>query len=198
MKTAFWILAALLLLGLGVVAVRYAQLRAAARLWEGPVAEIVSERLEKRGNTMGIEFSSRLDAPLDTVFAALTEPERLQAFADNVRYSQLLTQGENRKVVEIEMVTLGQVQRMVMEFAFLPEEKVVAVRTVENAFADMRGEYRLTASPDGSKTLLTYRGTMTDTTDRPIPVGLQKSALRETFVSTVRALKKRLTVPQAP
>lgn len=197
MKKVLWGLGALLLLAFFFVGIRYAQVRSAARLWEGPVEEILSERLEKHTNTMEIEFSARVDATLAAVFAAFSEPERLQEFADTVRYSKLLTNAGNRKVVEIEMVTLGQPQRSVMEFSFLPEEKVVQVRTVENAFADMSGEYRFFPSPDGTKTLLTYSGTVTDKTDRPIPLALQKSAIRETFVSAMRALKKRLAVQQA-
>jgi uncharacterized protein YndB with AHSA1/START domain len=197
MKKVLWGLGALLLIGLSFLGIRYAHIRSAARLWEGPVEEILSEKLEKHANTMEVEFSSRVDAPVEAVFAAFSECERLQEFADTVRYSKLLTNAGNRKVVEIEMVTLGQPQRSVMEFSFLPEEKVVQVRTVENAFADMNGEYRFFPSPDGTKTLLTYTGRVTDKTDRPIPSALQKSALRETFVSVMRALKKRLATQYA-
>lgn len=181
---------ALVLIGIAVAGVRYAQLRSAARLWEGPVEEIVSEKLEKNADLMEIEFSSRLDAPVEVVFAAFTEPERSQEFGDTVRYSKLLTSEGNRKVVELEMVILGRPQRFVMEFTFLPEERVVKVKTVESQFADLTGEYRFIPSPDGTKTLLTYTGTSKDKTGRPIPLAFQKSALRETFVASVRALKK--------
>lgn len=194
MKRTLWGLGALLLVGLVSLGVRYAQVRSAARLWEGPVEEILSERLEKRTDTMEVEFSSRVDAPTAAVFAAFTEPERLREFADNVRHSKLLADARDRKVVEIEMVTLGQPQHFVMEFLFLPDERAVRVRTVESPFADVSGEYRFSPSPDGTKTLLRYRGTVTDKTGRPVPLALQKSAVRETFVATVRALKKRLAM----
>jgi hypothetical protein len=40
--------------------------------------------------------------------------------------------------------------------------------------------------------LLTYSGTSKNKVKLPVPLALQKSALRETFVSTIQALKKGL------
>lgn len=176
----------------------YLRLRSAAQQWEGPVAEIISEKLEKDTDTMEIEFTSRVDAPVDTVFRAFTEPERSKEFSDAVRYSKLLQGEANRKTVEFEMVILGQPQRVTLEFTFLPQENRVTIKTVESQFSDFSGEYRLTPSPDGTKTLITYSGTSKDKAKLPVPVALQKSALRETFVSTIRALKKGLATQTQP
>ena len=192
MKKATWGLLALIGVGLVFLGWRYYQLREAAQVWEGPVAEILSEKLEKQADTMTIEFTSRIDAPPATVFRAFTEPERSAEFSNIVRYAKLRQSEGNRKVVEFEMVILGQPQQFTLEFTFLLEENRVVVKTVENQFSDLNGEYRLTPSPDGTKTLLTYSGTAQDKAKLPIPLALQKSALRETFVSTIQALKKGL------
>lgn len=192
MKKALWGLLALIGVGFAFLGVRYYQLRTAARLWEGPVPEILSEKLDKQADTMTIEFTSRIDAPVAAVLRAFSEPERTAEFSAIVRYSKLLQSEGNRKVVEFEMVILGQPQRFTLEFTFLPEEKQVVVKTVENQLADLSGEYRLVSSPDGTKTLLTYSGTSKDRVKLPVPLALQKSALRETFVSTIQALKKGL------
>ena len=192
MKKVLWGLLALLSVGVAFVGVRYYQLRSAARLWEGPVPEILSEKLEKQADTMTVEFTSRIDAPVAAVLRAFSEPERSAEFSTITRYSKLLQSEGNRKVVEFEMVILGQPQRFTLEFTFLPEEKRVVVKTVENQLADLSGEYRLVPSPDGTKTLLTYSGTSRDRVKLPVPLALQKSALRETFVSTIQALKKGL------
>jgi ribosome-associated toxin RatA of RatAB toxin-antitoxin module len=189
-KKALWGFLALLVVGLGFVGLHYAQLREAARRWEGPVPEILSEKFDKQADTMAIEFTSRIDAPAAAVLRALAEPERSAEFSNMVRYSKLLRGEGNRKVVEFEMVILGQPQRFTLEFTFMPEQRRVAVKTVENQFADLTGEYRLTPSPDGGKTLLTYTGTSRDKVKLPVPLALQKSAVRETFVSTLQALKK--------
>jgi uncharacterized protein YndB with AHSA1/START domain len=193
-----WGALAVVALGVIVLGVQYYRVRSAALQWEKPVAEILSEKLEKDAGTMTIEFTSRLDAPIDAVFRAFTEPERSQEFGgEAVRYSKLLSSAGNTKVVEFEMVILGQPQRLSLEFTFVPDEQRIAIKTVESQFSDLAGEYRLAPSPDGTKTLLTYTGTAKDKVKVPVPLAFQKSALRETFVSTIRALKKGLAAQQS-
>ena len=192
MKKTLWSVLVLVVVGLIASGWWYLRLRSAAQQWEGPVAEILSEKLEKDTDTMEIEFTSRVDAPVDAVFRAFTEPERSKEFSDSIRYAKLLQGDANRKTVEFEMVILGQPQRLTLEFTFVLEENRVTIRTIENQFSDLNGEYRLTPSPDGTKTLITYTGISKDKAKLPVPLALQKSALRETFVSTIRALNKGL------
>jgi len=191
-KKYLWGALAVVALGLIVFGVQYYRVRSAALQWEKPVADILSEKLEKDAGTMTVEFTSRLDAPVEAVLRAFTEPERTQEFSDTVRYSKLLRSEGNQKVVEFEMIVLGQPQRVIIEFTFVPDEQRVRIKTIESQFSDLNGEYRLSPSPDGTKTLLTYTGTAKDKVKVPVPLAFQKSALRETFVSTIRALKKRL------
>ena len=138
----------LVLLGLGVWAgLSLQRMRTAALQWEGPVAEILSEKLDKHADTMTMEFTSRLDAPLADIWQAFSEPERSAEFSETIRVSRLLQAQGNRNLILFEMVMLGQPQR-------------------------------------------TYTGTLKDKVSLPIPLALQKNAARESFVSTVRALKK--------
>ena len=181
------------LIGVGLFAsVRYCHLRSAALDWEGPVPEIVTEKLEKQADTLSLAFTSRIDAPLPAVWEAFSQPERSAEFSDTVRVSRLLQAGENRKLVLFEMTLLDQPQRLSLEFTFVPDEHLVRISSVESHLSDIRAEYRFTPSPDGRKTLLTYTGTLRDKARLPIPLALQKSAARESFVSTVRALKRSL------
>ena len=197
MKKFLWGALALLAIGLISFGVWYSRVRSAVLQWEKPVAEILSEKLEKDADTMTIEFSSRIDAPVDTVFRAFTEPERMQEFSETVRYAKLLRSEGNQKDIELEMVVLGQPQRLTIEFTFLPDEHRVVLKTLESQFSELSGEYRLTPSPDGTKTLLTYTGIAKDKVKLPVPLAFQKSALRETFVSTIRALKKGIATQQS-
>ncbi len=181
----------LVLLGLGVWAgLSFQRMRTAALQWEGPVAEILSERLDKRAGTMTMEFTSRLDAPLADIWQAFSEPERSAEFSETIRVSRLLQAQGNSKLILFEMAMLGQPQRLSMQFTFLPGENRVRIQSVESQLSDIRGEYRFTPSPDGTRTLLTYTGTLKDKVSLPVPLALQKNAARESFVSTVRALKK--------
>lgn len=185
--------AVVLLIGVGLFAgVRYYHLRSAALDWEGPVPEIVTEKLEKQADTLSLAFTSRIDAPLPAIWDAFSQPERSAEFSDTVRASRLLQAGENRKLVLFEMTLLGQPQRLSLEFTFVPDRHRVRIRSVESQLSDIRAEYRFTPSPDGRKTLLTYTGTLRDKARLPVPLALQKSVARESFVSTVRALKRSL------
>lgn len=185
--------AAVLLVSAGLFAgVRYYLLRSAALDWEGPVPEIVTEKLEKQADTLSLAFTSRIDAPLSAIWDAFSQPERSAEFSDTVRVSRLLQADENRKLVLFEMTLLGQPQRLSLEFIFVPDRHRVRIRSVESQLSDIRAEYRFTPSPDGRKTLLTYTGTLRDKARLPVPLALQKSAARESFVSTVRALKRSL------
>ncbi len=181
----------LVLLGLGVwVGLSFQRMRTAALQWEGPVAEILSERLDKQADTLTMEFTSRLDAPLAAIWQAFSEPERSAEFSETIRVSRLLQSQENTKLILFEMVMLGQPQRLSMQFTFLPDENRVRIQSVESQLSDIQGEYRFTPSPDGTKTLLTYTGTLKDKVGLPVPLALQKNAARESFVSTVRALQQ--------
>ncbi len=181
------------LLGLGVWAgLLFQRMRTAALQWEGPAAEILSEQLDKHADTMTMEFTSRLDAPLDAIWRAFSEPERSAEFSETIRMSRLLQAQGNRKLVLFEMAMLGQPQRLSLQFTFLPGENRIRIQSVESQMSDIQGEYRFTPSPDGAKTLLTYTGTSKDKVSLPVPLALQKNAARESFVSTVRALKKGL------
>ena len=181
----------LVLLGLGVWAGLSSQrMRTAALQWEGPVAEILSEKLDKQADTMTMEFTSRLDAPLADIWQAFSEPEGSAEFSETIRVSRLLQSQGNSKLILFEMVMLGQPQRLSMQFTFLPGENRVRIQSVESQLSDIQGEYRFTPSPDGTKTLLTYTGTLKDKVSLPVPLALQKNAARESFVSTVRALQK--------
>ncbi|MGH7961862.1 MAG: SRPBCC family protein [Candidatus Binatia bacterium] len=188
---------ALLIIGAAYIGWRYYQLQSAAVRWEGPVEEILSEKLDKQANTMHMEFTSRVDAPVTEVMRAFSEPERMQEYTEVVRSAKLLKNEGNSKVVELEAVILGQPQQLTLEFTFLPTENRVLLKG-SSSMADINGEYRFTPSPDGTKTLLTYTATSEDKVKLPVPVAVQKSAAREMFASTVQALKKGVAAQGQP
>ncbi len=195
MKKIMWGLLALTAVIALTIGIGYYRLRSAAAPWEGPVEEILSERIDKNVDLMEVEFTTRIDAPLKAVFRAFSEPERTQEFSDSVHLSRLVSAQDNRKVVEFQAKVLGRPQNFTLEFIFFPSENRMTFKTVENPIADMQGEYRFLPSPDGKKTLLIYQATSKDKVNLPIPLSIQKSAAREAFVSLVRALKKGLASP---
>ena len=52
------------------------------------------------------------------------------------------------------------------------------------------GTYELSPSPDGQKTLVTYRATQRNKLPLPIPANVERSAIKEQFANLMRAIKK--------
>ena len=143
----------------------YLEANRRAKEWDGPVKEITFEKLEKDGKVFDIELHSRIDAPIDTVWAAMKAPEKLAEFSDQYKKSELLAQTDENKTVQLE--------------------------TLQSTLADIEGSYHIEPSPDGTKTLYIYKATQTDKIALPISTDVQRSALKESFVNQVNAIKKQ-------
>jgi hypothetical protein len=69
--------------------------------------------------------------------------------------------------------------------------KTLKIKTLTSTIADIEGTYTLTGSPDGTKSLYTYDAKQTDKIALPISEDVQRSAIKESFVNQVRAIKKQ-------
>jgi uncharacterized protein YndB with AHSA1/START domain len=166
----------------------------AAVEWEGQLSEISREKMEKVEDTWQIEFDTVFDAPVDKVYVAYTQPERAhELLPEKVISSELKSSSANTKVVEIKGRVLNlPVQRLVIEYTLYPAEKRITSKTLDYNLADINSEYRFQPSPDGTKTLLRFTQTSKDKLGNPLPESVQKGALKETYVTTVRTVKKAL------
>jgi hypothetical protein len=165
-----------------------------ATKWEGPVEEITYVKLDKDGKVFDIELHSRIDAPIDKVWAALKEPEKLSANSEQYKKSDLLAQEPNKKQLEIHVLTLGNLQQFKVELTFHDDQHKVDVKTLESTIAEIDGSYELEPSPDGTKTLYIYKAKQTDKVALPVSTDVQRSAIKESFVSQVNAIKKQVGV----
>lgn len=188
------IVVALALLGYGGYRWWLSSVERAAVEWEGELQEIAREKMEKIDDTWHIEFDTVFDAPVERVYQAYTQPERAhELLPDKVVASELKSSDGNKKVVEIRGRILNlPIQRLVVEYTMYPDEKRITSRTLEYNLADINSEYRFKASPDGKKTLLRFTQTSKDKLGNPLPESVQKGALKETYVTTVRTVLKAL------
>jgi hypothetical protein len=168
------------------------------RAEEGPVKEIATESIDKVGDTWKVNFTSRIDAPVDRVYQALVQPERMHEIApDNVLKSELVSQeGPNKKVMDLvfklDILPPGfKVQTIRNELNFFPDEKRVTQKSIDFKLADISSEYKLTPTPDGKGTILTFTQTSKDKAPMLVD-SLQKGALRETYIRQVQILNKGL------
>jgi uncharacterized protein YndB with AHSA1/START domain len=170
----------------------YFRAQKAATKWEGPVEEIVFEKLEKDGKVFDVELHSRIDAPIDAVWAAMKQPEKLAEYSAQYKKSDLLSAEGNKKVLELHVLALDNLQQFKVELTFDDATKTTTIKTLESTLADIQGTYELVPSPDGQKTLYIYKAKQTDKVALPISVDVQRSALKESFVNQVRAIKKQV------
>lgn len=169
----------------------YFRAQKAATKWEGPVEEIVFEKLEKDGKVFDVELHSRIDAPADVIWAAMKNPEKLAENSEQYKKSALISESGNTKQLDLHVLALDNLQQFKVELTFDDASKTITLKTLESTLADIQGTYELVPSPDGQKTLYIYKAKQTDKVALPISVDVQRSALKESFVNQVRAIKKQ-------
>jgi hypothetical protein len=161
----------------------------------GPVKEITTESMEKVGDTWNVKFTSRIDAPVDKVYEAASQPERMHEFVpESVLKSELVKKEGDAKTVDLgslDILPPGFKVQTVGDLQFYPAEKRLTQKSVDNKLADIASEYKLTPTPDGKGTIVTFTQTSKDKGGLPVE-SLQKGALRELYIIQMRAMNKAL------
>ncbi|HEY2773431.1 MAG TPA: SRPBCC family protein [Candidatus Binatia bacterium] len=170
----------------------YFRARSAAVKWDGPIEEIASADLTKDGKVFTIKMESRIDATPDKVWAAMKHPEMLSKNSDQYKKSDILKDEGNHKELEIHVMALDNLQQLTVSMDFDDATKTLHLKTLTSTIADIDGTYSLTPSPDGQKTLYVYNAKQTDKVALPISEDVQRSAIKESFVNQVRAIKKQI------
>lgn len=168
----------------------YFRAKSAAVKWDGPVEEIASSSITKDGKVFTIQMVSRIDAPLNKVWDSMKHPEKLAQNSDQYKKSDLLKDEGNHKELELHVMALDNLQQLTVAMDFDDANYTLKIKTLTSSVADIEGVYSLSPSPDGTKTLYTYNAKQTDKIALPISEDVQRSAIKESFVNQVRALKK--------
>jgi len=199
MKAILGILAVILLVVVGYLAWTSYQIRQAA---VGPAKEIVSESMSKSGDVWHVSFVSKFDAPVDKVYEVFSHPERSHELApDNVLKSEVVSEQGNTKVIDLigklDILPPGfKVQNIRTEYTLDPEGHRITSKTVDFKLADIASEYKFEPTPDGKGTLLRFNQTSKDKGGIPVE-SVQKGALRETYVTQIRAVNRALGLTPA-
>ena len=164
--------------------------------WKGPVKEIEFEKFTKEGDITTIQFTSRLEAPLDKVQAAMWGVERGAESVEGIRESKLVKEDGNTKVVELQLKLLSlPLQQFTMEFSLDPGKHRMSFKTLQSQTQDLNGWYQLEGSPDGTQTRVSYQAKSRAKIPLPVPQSVQESAQKEFFVNTIRGIKNRAQAP---
>jgi hypothetical protein len=171
----------------------YFRAQKAAVKWDGPIEEISSADIKKDGKVFTILMVSRIDAPMDKVWESMKHPEKLSQNSDQYKKSDILKDEGNHKELELHVMALDNLQQLTVAMDFDDANHTLKIKTLTSTIADIEGTYTLTPSPDGTKSQYTYSATQTDKVALPISEDVQRSAIKESFVNQVRAIKKGLT-----
>lgn len=171
------------------------QLQQQAALWKD-AKEIVEESFNKDGGTATIRYVGVIDAPIDKVQEAVWAVEKSSEMVANIKKSELIKAEGNDKTVLMQLQALNlPLQQYTMQFTLDPATHRVTFKTLQAQAADLEGAYVLEASPDGTRTRLTYEAKSVDKIAVPFPAAVIESANRETFVNTVRGINKQVGAP---
>jgi hypothetical protein len=176
---------------LGYVGWSYWAVQQAAVRWEGAVPGILSEKIEKEGDVADIELVSRIDAPMADVFGAFQRPEDTPKYVAEIKQATVVEEADQKKRVEFHLTLLERLQVLTVDLTYDPSGESVGIKTFEGE-TDIDGAYALTPSPDGQKTLVTYRAKQRNKSALPIPVSTEKSAIKEQFKNLMCAIEKDL------
>lgn len=155
--------------------------------------EIVEEQITHEEALTRSRFVSLIDAPVAAVQEAIWDVENSQGMVENVKLSKLLESKDNTKLVEINLQSLNlPLQNFIMLWTSYPSEHRVTYKTVKSQAQDIEAEYKLEASPDGTRTRLVYTATAKDKIVVPFPPSVLDSASREIYVNTVRGIEKHI------
>lgn len=168
----------------------YLRLQRAAVRWND-AKEIYSQKIEKEGNVWHVSIESLIDRPAYQVWEAMKQPERSAEFIDSFHKSELVEEQENRKVVrmQIQVLTLP-VLTFDAEFRYDEAAHRATMKSLGTPPQEVDASYEIVASPDETKSLVRYRGTVTNRVQLPLAENVQRGAIQELFVKTIRALHK--------
>ena len=186
----------LLVVGLAILAaalgggVWYWRLQREAVRWND-AKEIYSQAIEHDGSVWHVAIESMVDKPSYLVWEAMKQPERSSEFIEAFRKSQLLEEQDDRKVVrmQIQVLTLPVIT-FDAEFRYDEAARRVAMKSLGTPPQEVQASYELVPSPDGTKTLVRYKGTVTNRVQVPLAENVQRGAIQQLFVQTIRALHK--------
>jgi len=176
----------------GYLGYKYMELQNLAAKYKD-AKEIASSTITKDHAVWNMKIDSVFAAPIEKVWAAMQHPEKSAQLEPTVfRKSELVEDGKDKKTLELEVQMLNlPSMKMTAHIGYDEAGRRMTLKT-EKGIQDIDVTYQLTAlAPD--RTLLTYEGTATEKVAIPVPSqSIIEGALRELFVTQVRAIQKEM------
>jgi hypothetical protein len=164
--------------------------------WDQPEnMELTETSRELDDGSVEMRFTSLVSAPAPDLFHALAEVDHHAEFIEGVMESKLVSSQGNTKVVDIRNRVLGRPNQARIEWTLDEPNLTASFKTIEAQFTDNSAEYKLTASPDGQRTLITTIYHLRDKGGHPFPLHSLKTAIEDGYVAALRGVKRRALGP---
>jgi uncharacterized membrane protein len=148
------------------------------------------EVLEKTGDTFTIRLEKKIEEPIDKVWAAFQRPEDIEKYSEQYQQSKLVKSEGNTKVIDYQVSALGQINAFTMELKSDEAAKKIDLKTIESSLVDITGSYEIKPAPDGKGTIVIYKAIQKDKANIPVPVSVQKTAIKDSFDNLIAGMKK--------
>jgi hypothetical protein len=170
------------------------KMQADAAKWK-EAKEFVKEEstFTKEGVVTTMHFVAIIDGPIDKIAEAMWKIEDSEKVVDTIVMSKLIEEKGNTKTIRMRIKAENlPLQEQVMAFTREPSGYRVSFKSVKSPAQDIEGSYNFEPSPDGKRTRIVYDATAKDKVSVPLPQSVIEGAMRETFVQTVRGLKRSI------
>lgn len=152
---------------------------------------ISSESIVRRGHLWQADFTAHIAAPEPRVFEAIRDIEK--AHSEDVRSVRLVSQGANKKTVELHVAgSGGQTITTRLSFEYFPQEHRIVYRTLDGADFFTQAEYKL--NDEGASTLMMFHETTNIEHSLPASDSVVKQVIRGTFLAQLEGLTNVLNL----
>jgi hypothetical protein len=146
---------------------------------------------EQPDGAVKMTYIGLVNAPRDALFTALSDVEHHDEFIEDVKEVKLVSSKGNKKVVDIRNRVLGRDNEARIEWTIDEPSYRMAFKTVQAKFTDNSAEYVIESSPDGKRSRITTVYFLRDKGGHPFPLHLLKTAIDESYMKSVRGVKRR-------
>jgi len=123
-----------------------------------PTFEDQKSTFDKQDN-MTLDATASLNAPVDKVYEALSNPEKVAKYDAQITGVKVLSKSANGRVLEYEGRTLpipNAPKSLQVKYTFDPAKKAVTAESTGKALIKFRADYSLSPSKDGKSTEIKY------------------------------------------
>jgi ribosome-associated toxin RatA of RatAB toxin-antitoxin module len=160
--------------------------------WSAKENFFAAEKSQETDDGSRLEFHSLVDAPAEAVYRALADVEHYASFIDGVSESALVSADQNTKVIQITETVIGRQSRARVKWTLHPDQRKIEFETLQSDANYNDGAYQVFASPDDTRCyVVSTFHVKTKGAPQNVPIGVLKSATRESFERAAHSVKRR-------